>query len=346
MNRRTDIAVTIGPASESIQIMEGLILAGATVFRFPFAREHYDINIERTVRLRQVAKRLGKKVYVMQDVPGRKLRLATREEIPVRVGERITMGVGSRQGHCKHCSLDSAWVPFDAILEGTSVYFGDGEVEALVCGHLDAETLICEIINDGVIQGFRGVTFQGHFSFERSLSDRDRNLLKQATSIQYDYVALSFVQSPEEVQEARKLLAVNNSVHTKIIAKIETNRGIENLETILAASDGVIVARGDLAIQSAYDRLPSLQRHILKLARAVGSYSIVATHMIESVETRRVPNRSEIIDVANAVYQGASAVMCSGETRTGQQPIYTVEVLDRIVRQAERDIQLDSNSMN
>ncbi len=346
MNRRTDIVVTIGPASESIEVMEGLILAGATLFRFPFAREPYEVNIERTLRLRQVAKQLGKKVYVMQDVPGHKLRLATREETPVKAGERVTIGIRAEKSLRKHFLLDSAWAPLDDILEGTSVYFGDGEIEAQVCSRLDTETLICEIFNDGVIQGFRGVTFQGHFGLQCELSDRDRDLLKEAASIQYDYVALSFVQSPEEVQEAKKLLAVNNSAHSKIIAKIETEKGIENLKTILASSDGVMVARGDLAIQIAYERLPSLQRHILRLASIKGSYSIVATNMIESVETRRVPNRSEIIDVANAVYQGASAIMCSGETRTGQKPIYAVEVLDRIVRQAEADIQLDSGLAN
>jgi pyruvate kinase len=338
MPRKIDIVATIGPASATKEVMEQLILAGAKIFRFPFARERFEVNLERSEQLRQVASRLGEEVLLMQDLPGRKLRIAIEADIPVTAGQVVVIG----NAGAPSSPTSEPFLPLNppgelppGLKSGTPVYFGDGEVEASVLESPSVGRARCVLLNDGTLQRYRGVTFTDFFGDGDGLTSQDIAVIDQAREFEYDYIALSFVQNPTEIRSVRAHL----TQHQKVIAKIETRRGVENISAILDETDAIMIARGDLALQIPYALMPQAERAMLHLARKKNRYSIMATQMIESVESRRVPNRAEIIDIATAVYWGADAVMCSGETRTGSKPVYSIEVMRRIAEQAAIDLE-------
>lgn len=342
MEQRIDIVVTVGPSTQHAKQMELSLKAGASIFRFPFAHDTFEDQVERTKRLRDVARRIGYSVSVLQDLPGKKTRLKTSLSISVKSGDTI-MVTGQPVEQSQGVFPVNNLVFADAVNIGDHIYFADGEVEVVVTSKDRNTDLKCRVINDGIIEKGRTVTALNVPVFQESgLTEHDKNLIKFGANVGYDAIAVSFVNSPEEIIEAREVAQQYSGYSPKIIAKIETTSAIANLDEIIRVADGIMIARGDLALQINYTRLPFLQRFILRKAKLYGKYSIVATQMLESLKSSRIPNRAEILDIGNAVYQGASAVMLSNETTIGPNPIFCIEVMLRIVNQCQQDISENS----
>lgn len=331
--RNTKIVATLGPASSTPKRIEELFRAGVDVFRLNFSHGSHRDHAERLRVIRDLEKTTGRPIAVMADLQGPKLRIGSFADgkIELKPGAKFRLDLDRAPGNQKRVCLPHTEI-FEAIHKGTDLLLDDGKIRLTVtkCGDGFAET---KVITGGPLSNNKGVNVPNVMLGLSPLSAKDRTDLSFALSIGVDWVALSFVQRPEDVAEARKLIGDQAS----IIVKLEKPQAIDRLEEICELTDGVMVARGDLGVEMPPEKVPMLQKRIIKLCRSLGKPVVVATQMLDSMVSSPTPTRAEASDVATAVYDSADAVMLSAESAAGEYPVESVEMMNRIIREVEGD---------
>ncbi|MGC1237186.1 MAG: pyruvate kinase [Acidimicrobiales bacterium] len=326
--RRTRIVATIGPASDSDDKLKELAMAGVDVFRLSFAHGDIPSGIERLRRVRAIAPDLA----IMVDIPGPKIRAGSfgTSPIPLAVGDDIVL----EEAFGEASTAERITVERDRVLAqlkvGDRVHIGDGGVSLMVTQ--TGSNVVARVTSGGAVMGKPGLSLPSSIMDDRLPTEEDRLRLEALRDEEFEILAVSFVRSGFDVESVR---AVLSRPDVMIMSKIETSEGIENLHEIIEHSDSLMVARGDLGVRMPIEEVPHLQKEIVRLGIRYARPVVVATQMLESMTHAQVPTRAEVTDVANAVLDGASAVMLSGETAIGDDPVGTVVTMDRIVRRAE-----------
>jgi pyruvate kinase len=345
----TKIVATLGPASNTVELLEQLINAKVSVVRLNFSHGTAQDHINRAAMVREAARRTGREVAIMADLQGPKIRVGKFAEGQVLLeqgkkfildGERTTLGDIAAVG------LDYKDLPRD-LRAGDVLLLNDGLI-VLTVDAVKGEAVHTTVKIGGVLSNNKGINKQGGGLTAPALTAKDMDDIKTAMSFQADYVAVSFPQNATDMEMARQLcnVAAAEFKHRPgLIAKIERAEAIPKLDEILRASDGIMVARGDLAIEVGNAAVPALQKRMIKMAREMDKFVITATHMMESMISNPVPTRAEVSDVANAVLDGTDAVMLSAETASGKYPLETVQEMSRICEAAEdaEDVALDAD---
>ncbi len=331
--RPTKIVATLGPTSNTPELIRKLFMAGADVFRFNFSHGTHEDHAARMAIVRALETEVGRPICVLADLQGPKLRLGTFAEgsITLKAGQKLRLDLDPAPGNDKRVGLPHPEI-FAAIKPDSELLLDDGKVRLRILQVRDdhAET---EVIAGTRLSDRKGVNVPGAILPLSALTDKDRRDLEAALNLGVDWIALSFVQRPEDVVEARKL--VNG--RAAVLAKLEKPSAITTLEKIIEIADGVMVARGDLGVELPAEDVPSLQKLIVREARKLGKPVIVATQMLESMITSPAPTRAEASDVATAIYDGADAIMLSAETANGSYPVEAVMMMDRIARRVHID---------
>lgn len=331
--RRARVLATLGPASSTKERIRALVDAGADVFRLNFSHGSHADHAERYRLIREVEGEVGHPIGILMDLQGPKLRVGRFAEGKVNLpeGRRFRLDLDPAEGNEVRVNLPHPEI-FAALHAGTDLLLDDGKLRLRVdaCGPDFAETTV---LVGGTLSDRKGVNVPGVLLPISPLTEKDRADLAFGLSLGVDWVALSFVQRPEDINEARALIGDQ----AWIMAKLEKPSAITYLEDIVALADGIMVARGDLGVELPPQQVPILQRRIVRAARAAGRPVVVATQMLESMITSPVPTRAEASDVATAIYEGADAVMLSAESASGQFPIEAVNFMDSIIREVECD---------
>ncbi|KAB0622120.1 pyruvate kinase [Castellaniella defragrans] len=332
-DRRARILATLGPASSTLEQIRALAQAGANVFRLNFSHGSHEDHAERHRLIRQVEQELGHPIGILMDLQGPKLRVGriAGGKAVLAAGQSFRLDLDPAEGDAARANLPHPEI-FAALEDGTDLLLDDGKLRLRVDRHGPdfAETTV---LVGGPLSDRKGVNVPGVILPISPLTPKDRADLEFGLSLGVDWVALSFVQRPEDIVEARGL--VGNRAW--IMAKLEKPAAIEHLDAIVAQADGIMVARGDLGVELPPQRVPILQQRIVRRARAAGKPVVVATQMLESMITAPVPTRAEASDVATAVYSGADAVMLSAESASGQYPVEAVTIMEHIIREVESD---------
>jgi pyruvate kinase len=327
--RRTRIVATIGPASDSDERLKELVTAGVDVFRLSFAHGDIPSCIERLRRVRAIAPDLA----IMVDIPGPKIRAGSfgTSPVPLSVGAEIELV----EGFAQTSTADRIAVEREEVLAqlkvGDKVHIGDGGVSLEIVNV--GKKVSARVTSGGAVMGKPGLSLPSSIMNDRLPTDDDRVRLEALRDEEFEILAVSFVRSGFDVESVRSVLSRPDVM---IMSKIETSEGVENLHEIIEHSDSIMVARGDLGVRMPIEEVPHLQKEIVRLGIRYARPVVVATQMLESMTHSQVPTRAEVTDVANAVLDGASAVMLSGETAIGDDPVATVVTMDRIVRRAEQ----------
>ncbi len=331
----TKIVCTIGPASASSSVLADLVRRGMSVARFNFSHGTHDWHARAIAAVRAEARRQGRHVAVLQDLQGPKIRLgrfAGGGAVLPR-GASFALTTGHVTGNRSICSVDYAGLPAD-VRPGDLILLNDGIVRLSVQA-VSGRRVRCRVLQGGGVGDRQGVNLPEREVSLPSLTRKDRNDLAFGLGLGVDYVALSFVRSAEDVRGlVRAIRTAGKDV--PVIAKLEKRQALENLDGILSAADGVMVARGDLGVETSLEEVPYLQQRIITAALAAGVIVITATQMLESMIRNPVPTRAEVSDVAHAVWDGTDAVMLSGETSVGKFPAQTVETMRKVVQSAQR----------
>ena len=335
--KNTKIICTIGPASQNPETIKKLILAGMNVARLNFSHGSYEEQANKFHMIQDVSGELGIPVAILQDTKGPEIRLRDfangKEEL--KAGQKFTLTTEEIAGTNEKVSITYKQLPND-VEEGMAILLDDGLIELKV-DKVTATDIECTVINGGFVSNKKGVNVPGADLSMPFISDVDREDILFGIKMGFDFLACSFVRSKADILEVRKILDENNA-KTKVIAKIENMQGIRNLSEILEVSDGIMVARGDMGVEIPLEEVPVIQKKMIKKAIATGKQVITATQMLESMTKNPRPTRAETTDVANAIYDGTTAIMLSGETASGQYPVEAVETMTKIAQRAELDI--------
>jgi pyruvate kinase len=336
--RRTKIVATIGPATESPEVLRQLIAAGATTFRLNFSHGDHSDHADRIATIRQVAHELGVHIGILQDLQGPKIRLGRFEAGPITLAKGDIFSLTSRAVSCNGSIATVTYERLaDEVKPGSRILLDDGRVEMVVVEVDQAEqTLQCRVTVGGVLSNNKGVNFPDVQLSIRALTPKDRRDLAFGLQQGVDWVALSFVRNPSDMQEIRDLIR-SHGHNTPVVAKIEKFEAIDAIDAILPLCDGVMVARGDLGVEMPAEEVPLLQKELIRKANSLGIPIITATQMLDSMASCPRPTRAEVSDVANAILDGTDAVMLSNETAVGDYPVEAVATMDQIARRIERD---------
>jgi pyruvate kinase len=331
--RNAKILATLGPASSDRETIHALFNAGVDVFRFNFSHGTHADHQARYELVREIEREVGRPVGILLDLQGPKLRLGAIEggKIAVKIGQTLVLDLEPTIGNSLRLPMPHPEI-FAAIKAGDDLLIDDGKVRLRVL-EADARSAKVKVLNDGVLSDRKGVNVPGAILPMSALTAKDRQDLDFGLSLGVDWVALSFVQRPEDIEEVKAIVAGR----AWTMAKLEKPAAIDSLEAIIAASDGVMVARGDLGVECAPEDVPVLQKRIIRACREIGKPVVVATQMLESMISSPVPTRAEVSDVAGAIYDGADAVMLSAESASGVYPVAAVTMMDRIIRATEND---------
>ena len=334
---KTKIVCTIGPASQSEKVMAEMLKAGMNVARLNFSHGDHAYHRETIENFRRVRERLGKPAAIMLDTKGPEVRIGTFKEgkITLVPGNTFTLTTEEVEGDATRVSVTYADLP-SQLKAGDRVLIDDGRLELTVREITDTD-VVCTVVTGGDVTNRKGVNIPGVHLDIPYLSERDMADLRFGVEMDVDYIAASFVRSAEDVIAMRNYLDYYGGHNIRIIAKIENTEGIDNFEEILKHANGIMVARGDMGVEVNYERLPGLQKRFIRRCYQSGKIVITATQMLESMIHNTTPTRAEITDVANAVFDGTSAVMLSGETAIGDHPALVVKVMGKIAAQAEKD---------
>ena len=331
--RRVKILATLGPASADPSIVEALYRAGVDIFRINMSHASHDGMRERVATIRALEEKVDRPIGILVDLQGPKLRvgLFANGSEELRKGDLFTLDDNEAPGDASRVRLPHPEI-LQSLRPGHRLLIDDGKVQLRVQSHSDRHSE-CVVEVAGRISNKKGVSLPDTELPTSAMTDKDRADLVAALEENIDWVALSFVQRPEDVVEVKAI--VGNRAN--VMAKIEKPQAITRLEDIIAVSDGIMVARGDLGVELPIERVPGLQKTITRMARKVGKPVVVATQMLESMITTPVPTRAEVSDVATAVFEGADAVMLSAESASGQYPIEAVTMMNRIAETVESE---------
>jgi pyruvate kinase len=333
--RHTKIVATVGPSSSAPPIIDALIRSGVDVFRLNFSHGTHDTHRAAFAAIRDAAARAGRHVAILQDLSGPKIRTGALKggaAIALEDGQALRLAAGEEEG-----GPGRVFTPYAPLIEsaqpGARLLLDDGKIELRVTARAEGE-LITEVVHGGSLGEHKGINAPGVALPANAVTAKDEADLKFGLELGVDLVALSFVQTPDDCHAARRIVRAAGA-GVPIIAKIERPQALDHLDAILAAVDGVMVARGDLGLECPLEQVPRIQKMIVARARAHGRPVIVATQVLESMRTEPRPTRAEVSDAATAVDQGADAIMLSGETAAGRYPVAAVDVLRSIIRDAE-----------
>ncbi len=335
--RKTKIICTIGPASESEEKLRELMLAGMNVARFNFSHGTHEEQKKKLSSVLKVSNELGLPVATLLDTKGPEIRLRDFENgrAELCAGQTFALTTEEVMGTKERATITYKNLKND-VKPGMTILIDDGKIEMVIEKMTDTD-IICRVINGGAVSNHKGINVPGAVLSMPYISDVDYEDIKFCAQMGYDFLAASFARTKEDILQVRKILDENNS-KAKIIAKIENMQGIENLDEILEVSDGIMVARGDMGVEIPLEEVPVIQKDMIKKAVAKGKHVITATQMLESMISNPRPTRAETADVANAIYDGTTAIMLSGESAAGKYPVEAVMTMARIAERAERDI--------
>lgn len=336
-SKRTKIVATIGPATESRDAVDALLRHGMNVARLNMSHGNHEEHAARVRTIREAAKVRGVPAPILFDLSGPKIRTGeyTTERITIEEGQELILTTVPHVGDSTKIYINYERLARE-VQPGSIIMLDDGKKKLEVVA-VERDDIRTKVIVGGELKPRRGVNVPGAYLSIDTITDKDREDLKFGVAQGADYFALSFVRRASDVDELRSLLQ-KEGAHTPIISKIETLESIENLDAILAASDGVMVARGDLAIEVPTEMVPMYQKQIIKKANELGKPVIIATQMLESMIHSPVPTRAEVSDIANAVYDGADAVMLSEESALGSYAVEAVEMMCRVARTIEHSV--------
>ncbi len=339
MSRHTKIVATLGPASSSPEILERMVRAGIDVVRMNFSHGSTEDHLARATSIREIAARLGRTVGILGDLQGPKIRVGKFADgrITLVEGAPFILDAQCPLGNQERVGLDYKELPKD-VRTGDILLLDDGRLKLEVTGVRGPE-IHTRVLVGGDLSNNKGINRQGGGLTAPALTAKDMDDIKTAAQIGVDFVAVSFPKSSADMYMARQLLRAAGS-SAVLIAKIERVEAVENMAEILDASDGIMVARGDLAVEVGDATVPALQKKMIRMARDKNKLTITATQMMESMIASPVPTRAEVSDVANAVLDGTDAVMLSAETASGKYPVETVESMARICIEAERSAEV------
>lgn len=335
--RRTRILATLGPASAKPAVLEALLAAGLDAVRLNFSHGTHDSHAAAYRAVREAAAKAGRTVAVLQDLQGPKIRVGNvaGEGMPVPTGSRLTITTRTVEGANGVVSTEYQDLPKD-VRKGDRVLLDDGNIELRV-REVRSRDVICDVVDGGLLKSHKGINVPGAALSAGALTEKDREDARFGLRLGVDFVALSFVRRAKDVEELRALMKKEGRV-APIVAKIEKPQAVEALDEIIAAADGVMVARGDLGVEVSLEMIPAFQKRIIERANRAGKLVITATQMLESMTENPIPTRAEVTDVANAILDGTDAIMLSGETAVGKYPVETVKRMAAIAEATEENL--------
>lgn len=334
--KKTKIVATIGPSSEDEETLREIAKAGGNVIRLNFSHGDFAEHQKKVDAWRTIAKDREESLGVMQDLPGPEIRTGELEpgEVRLEEGQSFVLTTEEIPGTKDRVSVNYPHLA-DDLTAGDTVRLDDGKV-TLVVQEIRGSEVECEVTVGGSITGRRGVNLPTADLQVSALTQADREDLAFGIENDVDFVAMSFVRTAEDVRELQRLL-VEKELDAGVIAKVETQQAVDNMDAIIAAADGVMVARGDLAVEIGPENVPTVQKQLIRKCNAAGKPVITATQMLESMTDHPMPTRAEVSDVANAIFDGSDAVMLSGETTVGDHPVRSVEVMAQVARRVEAE---------
>ena len=338
--RKTKIVCTIGPASESSQIIEAMIRAGMNVARLNFSHGTQEEHLRKIKTIRQIADRLKEPVAILQDLSGPKIRVGKVKEggVELRRGEGFSLTNREIMGDEKRVSVTYPSLP-DEVKPGDTILLADGTIELQVLGN-SGQDIQCRVVVGGVLTSHKGINFPTRSILASAFTEKDRQDLLFGIQHGVDLIGLSYVKEAADIGKVRGTLE-KESADIPVIAKIERKEALEHIDEILLASDGIMVARGDLGMETPLERIPNVQKMLIRKANALGKPVITATQMLRSMVDHTRPTRAEVTDVVNAIYDGTDAVMLSEETASGQFPVEAVQMMAKIAQAAEEEFPFD-----
>ena len=341
LKRRTKIVATIGPATQSEEIITDLIKAGVTTFRLNFSHGDHKDHQERIKTIRKVSEKLDLDIGILQDLQGPKIRLGRFKDGPVKVKKGDKFSLTSNEVECTKSIANVTYNKLaQEVTSGKRILLDDGKIEMIVEKvDIGNNLLECKVTVGGVLSNNKGVNFPDVQLSVKALTDKDIEDLEFGLTAGVDWIALSFVRNPSDINEIKNL--INKNGHSiPVVAKIEKFEAIDQIDSILPLCDGVMVARGDLGVEMPAEEVPLLQKELIRKANTLGIPIITATQMLDSMASNPRPTRAEVSDVANAILDGTDAVMLSNETAVGDYPVEAVETMATIARRIERDYPL------
>ena len=339
--RKTKIICTLGPASESEEVIRELMLAGMNVARLNFSHGTHEEQRGKLERVKKVREELGLPVALLLDTKGPEIRTGEFEKgkVELKKGQTFVLTTEDVMGNEGMVSITYKNLVKD-VKEGDSILIDDGLI-GLKVTKLTEKEIICNVENGGTISNKKGINVPGVELKMPFISKKDREDILFAVKEGFDYIAASFTRTADDILEIRRILEENNCNYIKIIAKVENDQGIKNVDEILRVADGVMIARGDMGVEIPLEEVPSIQKKLIRKAFETGKPIITATQMLDSMMKNPRPTRAETSDVANAIYQGTSAIMLSGETASGQYPVEALKTMVKIALRTEADIDYD-----
>ncbi len=337
--RKTKIVCTIGPSTDDENVLRELMKSGMDVARFNFSHSEHEVHRKRFETVRRLSDELGLNVATLLDTKGPEIRLRDfKDHQPVEIadGDRFTLTTRDVEGTSEIASITFEHLPKD-VDPGAKILINDGVIELKVDSVSDTD-IICTVVHGGRLSDHKGINVPGVRLSMPYISDADMADLEFGAKMKFDFIAASFVRSGADVVYLRKFTQSLGWYNPRIIAKIENSEGVENIDEILQAADGIMVARGDMGVEIPFEKIPAIQKELIHKAYNAGKQVITATQMLESMITNPRPTRAEITDVANAIYDGTSAIMLSGETAAGSFPLEAVRTMALIAETTERDI--------
>ncbi|QRX81307.1 pyruvate kinase [Glaciimonas sp. PAMC28666] len=331
--RKAKIVATLGPASSTQEMIQALFEAGADIFRFNFSHGTHADHQERYRIVREVEQTVGRPIAILADLQGPKLRIGqfVDGKVTLVAGQEFTLDRDSTAGNSDRVCLPHPEL-FEVIAAGQSLLLDDGKLRLQVQDS-DGQKIRTRVVNGGALSDRKGVNVPDAVLPIPALTEKDKRDLAFALDLGVDWVALSFVQRPEDVLEAKALIGDR----AWVLSKLEKPAALDQLDAIVQVSDAIMVARGDLGVELPPERVPGVQKRILRVCRQQGKPVVIATQMLESMITMPVPTRAEASDVASAIYDGSDAVMLSAESASGAYPLEAVEMMNRIIAEVEQD---------
>jgi pyruvate kinase len=338
MNKKTKIICTLGPATATKEMITQLALSGMDIARLNFSHDTHASHLERINIIKNVRQELNIPIAILLDTKGPEIRtlLLENDKVTLVKGQEFILTTEDIIGNENRVGVTYVELPNDVVPGGT-ILIDDGLIE-LIVKELGKKDILCEVKNGGILSNNKNVNVPGANISMPALTEKDMNDIKFGIENDFDIIAASFIRKPEDVQEMRKVLKNNCGSSMMIIAKIENMQGVQNIDEIIKAADGIMIARGDLGVQLPIEEIPIVQKMITAKCYRTGKPVITATQLLDSMIRNPRPTRAEATDIANAIYDGTSAIMLSGETASGKYPVESVQTMAKIAERAEQSI--------
>lgn len=339
--RKTKIICTLGPSTDKEGVLETLVKEGLNVARFNFSHGTHEEQKARLDQLKEIRERLGLPIAALLDTKGPEIRIRTFAEgkVELKEGQEFTLTPEEIEGTAEKVSVTYENL-YQDVKEGDSILIDDGLIGLQVLA-VEGKDIRCVVKNGGMVSNRKGINLPGVDVNMPFISEKDRDDILFGIREGFDFIAASFTRTAEDVQEIRTILKENGGEGISIIAKIENQQGVNNIDSIIEAADGIMIARGDMGVEIPLEEVPVIQKEIISKVYNAGKQVITATQMLDSMMKNPRPTRAETTDVANAIYQGTSAIMLSGETAAGKYPVEALKTMVRIAVRTESDIPYD-----